>query len=83
MPALLPQKPSKNLESKDHLVSLEKRLKIWEGVISNLLHEAETIQERMKIGENGMNIEKISLNFKNMIRKGKVNGPPKLLTENM
>ena len=70
MPALLLQKPSKNLKSKDHLVSLERRLKLWEeGNISNLAHEEETIQERRKISEKGMNIEKISLKFKNMMSK--------------
>ena len=84
MPALLLQKPSKNLKSKDHLVSLERRLKLWEeGNISNLVHEEETIQERRKISEKGMNIEKISLKFKNMMSKGNVNRVLKLLTENM
>ena len=84
MPALLLQKPSKNLKSKDHLVSLERRLKLWEeGNISNLVHEGETTQERMKISEKGMNTEKISLKFKNMMSKGKVNRVLKLLTENM
>ena len=73
MPALLLQKPSKNLKSKDHLVSLERRLKLWEeGNISNLVHEGETTQERMKISEKGMNTEKISLKFKNMMSKGNV-----------
>ena len=37
----------------------------------------------MKICEKGMNIEKICLNFKNMMSKGNVNGALKLLTENM
>ena len=37
----------------------------------------------MKIREKGMNIEKISLEFKNMMSKGNVNGALKLLTENM
>ena len=51
---------------------LEKHLKLWEeGDISNLLHEGETIQNR------------ISLKFKNMVNKGNVNGPRKLLLENM
>ena len=67
MLALLLQRPSKNSKSNDHLISLERRLKLWEeGNISNFLHEGETIQERMKISEKGMNIEKISLKFKNM-----------------
>ena len=41
--------------------------------ISNLVHEGVAIQERMKISEKGMNIGKISLNFKNMMSKGNVN----------
>ena len=46
MPALLLQKPSKNSTLRDHLVLLERRLKLWEeGDIRNLLHEGETIQE--------------------------------------
>ena len=84
MPALLLQKPSKNSKSKDHLVSLERCLKLWEeGNISNLAHERQTIQESVKISEKGMNIEKISLKFKNMMSKGNVNEALKLLMENM
>ena len=75
MPVLCLQKPSKKSKLKHHLVSLERRLKLWEeGNISSLLHEGETIQERMKIREKGVNIEKISLKFKNMRIKGKANG---------
>ena len=82
MPALFLQKPNKNSKSKDHLVSLERRLKIWEeGNISNLLHEAEAIQEKMKISEKGMNIEKISLRFKNMMSIGNFNRVFKSSTE--
>ena len=84
MPTLLLQKRSKNSKLKDHLVSFERRLKLWEEVdIKNLLHEGKAIQERMKISEKGMNIEKISLKFKNMMSQGNVNGALKLLTENM
>ena len=43
----------------------------------------ETIQKRMKISEKGMNNEKISLKFKNMMSKSNVNGALKILTENM
>ena len=84
MPALFLQKPNKNSKSKDHLVSLEMRLKIWEeGNISNLLHEEETIQEKMKISEKVMNIEKISLKFKNIMSKGNVNRVLKPLTQDI
>ena len=82
MPALLLQKPSKNLKLKDHLVSETFKI-MGRRNISNLVHEGETIQERMKINEKGMNIEKISLKFKNMMSKGNVNRVLKLLTENM
>ena len=59
-------------------------MKIWEeGNISSLLHEGETIQEKMKISEKGMNIEKIFLRFKNMMSKGNVNKVFKPLTENI
>ena len=37
----------------------------------------------MKISEKGMNMEKISLKFKNMMSKDNVNGVLKLLTEKM
>ena len=58
IPASLLQKPSKNSKSKDHSLSLERRLKLLEeGNISNLLHEGETIQDRTKISGKGMNIE--------------------------
>ena len=84
MQALFLQKPNKNSKSKDHLVSLERRLKIWEeGNISNLLHEGETSQEKMRINEKVMNIEKISLKFKNMMSKGNVNRVLKPLTESI
>ena len=74
------QKSSKNSKSKDHLVSFERPLKLWEeGNISNLVHEGETIQERTKISEKGI----VSLKFKTMMSKGNVNGALKLLTENM
>ena len=82
MPALLLQKPSKNLKLKDHLVSETFKI-MGRRNISNLVHEGETIQERMKINVKGMNIEKISLKFKNMMSKGNVKRVLKLLTENM
>ena len=78
------QKPSKSSKSKDHLVSLERRLKLREEAnISNLLHEWETIQERIKLSKKGVNIEKIFLKFKNITSKSNANGTLKLLRENM
>ena len=38
MPALLPQRASKSLESKDHLQAIERRIQLWdEGIIEGLL----------------------------------------------
>ena len=49
MPSLLLQKPSRKSKSKDHLKSLESRLKLWHtGEIMELLKEAETIQKDLK-----------------------------------
>ena len=46
MLALLLQRPSKNSKSNDHLISLERRLKLWEeGNISNFLHEGEKFRK--------------------------------------
>ena len=46
MPGLLLQKPSRKSKSKDHLTSLENRMKLWHaGEITELLKEAETIQK--------------------------------------
>ena len=57
---------------------------MWEeGNFNSLVHERETIHKRMKISEKAMNIDKISLKFKNLLSKGNVNGALKLLTENM
>ena len=48
MPPLLLQKPRENLKSNCHLLLFDRRLKfLEEGDISNLLHERETIQERI------------------------------------
>ena len=45
MPGLLLQKPSRKSKWKDHLTSLENRIKLWHaGEIMALLKEAETIQ---------------------------------------
>ena len=47
IPASLLQKPSKNSKSKDHSLSLERRLKLLEeGNISNLLQERQFRIER-------------------------------------
>ena len=46
MPALLPQKSSRKSKARDHLIALERRLKLWDkGKINELLDESKEIQE--------------------------------------
>ena len=48
MPALLLQKPSRKTKARNHLIALERRLKLWgEGNINELLDESKEIQERL------------------------------------
>ena len=42
-----------------------------------------TIQENLRPDKDGMTIAKISLKFKNLMSKGKVNGALELLTDKM
>ena len=82
MPALLLQKPSKKSKSKDHMLALERRLKLWdEGNLLELLAEGTTIQDR--ITSSDCNISAISKKFKLLMQKGDVNAALKLLTNNM
>ena len=84
MPALLLQKSSKPSKAKNHLQALERRIKLWdEGNIEGLLYEGMTIHQRLISDKEGMIIAKISLKFKNLMRKKKVNGAMKLLTDNI
>ena len=48
MPVLLLQKPSRKSKGCDHLIALERRLKLLgEGNINKLLDESKEIQERL------------------------------------
>ena len=83
MPALLLQKRSKSLKSKDH-AALERRLKLWEeGKIEELLYEVQTIQEKLKSSDSSMTITKISMKIRILISKDNMNGALKLLTNNV
>ena len=83
MPALLLQKRSKSLKSKDH-AALERKLKLWEeGKIEELLYEGQTIQEKLKSSDSSMTITKISMKIRILISKDNMNGALKLLTNNM
>ena len=75
MPALLLQKPSRKSKARDHLIALERRLKLWgEGNINELLDESKEIQERLPSTNTPMNLQKISMKFKHLMQKGNVNG---------
>ena len=83
MPALLLQKRSKSLKSKDY-AALERKLKLWEeGKIEELLYEGQTIQEKLKSSDSSMTITKISMKIRILISKDNMNGALKLLTNNM
>ena len=84
IPASLLQKPSKSSKSKDHHAALERRLKLWEeGKNEVLLYEGQTIHGRLKSPDSTMTITKISMKFRILMSKGKLNGALKLLTNNM
>ena len=48
-----------------------------------LLKEGQTIQERLKSSDSSMAIAKILMKLRILMSKGNVNGPLKLLTNNM
>ena len=84
MPALLLQKPSKTSKAKDHLRALERRIRLWEeGNIIELVNESKAIQERLPSNNAPMNIEKLSLKFKQLMQRGNVNRALRPLTNNM
>ena len=83
MPALLLQKRSKSLKSKDY-AALERKLKLWEeGKIEELLYEGQTIQEKLKSSDSSMTITKISMKIRILISKDNMNSALKLLTNNV
>ena len=64
MPGLLLQKPSRKSKSKDHLTSLENRMKPWHaGEIMELLKETDTIQKDLRVSNTLSTITKISKIF--------------------
>ena len=84
MPSLLLQKPSKDSKSKDHLLALERRFKLWSsGNLLDLLKESQTIQDGLKSLSKPKTIGELSKKFAEQMQKGNVNGAIKLLTNNM
>ena len=79
MPSLLLQKPSRKSKPKDHLKSLENRLKLWHaGKIIELLKEAQTIPKDLKVSNTPSAIAKIFKNFTREMGKGNINSAIKL-----
>ena len=57
IPALLLQKPSRKSKARDHLIALERRLKLrGERNISELLDESKEIQERLPSTNTPINL---------------------------
>ena len=84
MPSLLLKKPSGKSKSKDHLKSLENRMKLWHGgEIMELLKEAETIQKDLRVFNTPSTIAEISKRLTREMRKGNINSVMKLLADNM
>ena len=78
------QKPSKNSKSKDHLLVLERRLKLWhKGEFEELYFEGETIQASLKTIQKPSSIAEILRRFKQYMAKGNISSVPNLLTNNM
>ena len=84
MPSLLLQKPSQKSKSKDHLKSMENRIKLWHaGEIMGLLKEAEAIQNDLRVSNAPSITAEISKKFTREMRNGNINSAMKLLAENM
>ena len=72
MPSLLLQKPSRKSKSKDHLKSLENRMKLWHAEeIMQLLKEAETIQKDLRVSNTPLTTAEIPQKFTREMRKDK------------
>ena len=84
IPALLLQKSSEKSKARNHLVALERRLKLWdEGDINELLDECKEMQESLPSTNNPTNLQKTSMKFKHLMQRGNADGARKLLTNDM
>ena len=84
MPNLLLQKPSKASKSKEHQLSLERRLDLWQnGEFEELPFEGETIQKLLTSVQRPSAIAEISRKFKRLMQKGNISAVLNLLTNNM
>ena len=84
MPSLLLQKPSRKSKSKDHLKSLENRMKLWHALeIMELSKEAETIQKDLRASNSLSIIAEIFKKITREMRKGNIKSAMKLLVDNI
>ena len=78
------QKPSQKSKSKDHLKSLENRMKLSHtGEIMELLKEAEAIQKDLRVSNKPSIIVEISKKFTREMRNGNINSAMELLADDM
>ncbi len=82
MPHLLLQKPNFKFKSKDHAISLARRMLLWQaGDFDKLVREARSIQASCRVTRQCRTPEQISKTFAKMMLEGKVNAAMRLLDE--
>ena len=73
LPPLLLQKPHPKDKVKDNISCLEKRLTLWkEGNISELLHESNSIQQRLPVNSRSVKKDTIAKKFVKLMKMWKV-----------
>ena len=81
MPALLLQKPHKTSKAKDHILCLERRMRLWEdGDLDALLHEGCSIQDHFAVGPQSTSETQLAQTFARLMFQGKVKPAMRLLT---
>ena len=75
MAALVLRRPCSKSKASDHLIALERQLKLWdEGNINELSDESKEIQERFPSTNTPINLPNISMKFKHLMSKENANG---------
>ena len=83
LPILLLQQPHKRSKAKEHIICLERRLKVWkDGDLASLVREGRTIQLKLpnlsRVTTENQN--RIARRFANLMFKGKTHAALDLLT---
>ena len=82
MSSLLLQKPSFKAKSKEHSISLARRLNLWkEGDFDALVREARAIQSTLSANKKFKTPEQLSRTFSKLMLQGKVNAALRVLDE--